>query len=96
MANMTVRQALQYVADHPVPATDVVLDQPVWELVARGLFQIANTPDAKVRGSMARATRAQKLLLDRMVGTRRPGTAPVSASVDPIDFVDLTQGVLTV
>lgn len=96
MAHTTVRQALQFVADHPAPATDVMLELPVWELISRTLYDIANNPDAKVRGSMARATRAQKVLFDRLVGTRRPGTNPVALKTEEIEFVDLTQGVLTI
>lgn len=96
MAHVNIRQALQFVADHPEPATDVMLDLPVWELVSRELFYIANNPNVKVRGSMAKSTRAQKMILDRLVGTRRNGTNPVSTKIDTIDFVDLTQGVITV
>lgn len=96
MGHMTIPAALQYVADHPVPATDAVIDMPVWEIAARTLFDIANNPDAKVRGSMVRATKAQKIILDRMVGVRKAGTAPVSTTAVEIDFVDLTQGVIEV
>ena len=94
MGVITIQQALQNVADHQQPETDVALDQPVHELVARALFSIANNPDAKVRGSMARATRAQKLIMNRLVGTRRPGTHPVARKGTEVEFVDLTQGVL--
>lgn len=96
MAHTTIRQALQFVADHPTPATDAVVEMPVWELVSRALYDIANSPDAKVRGSMARATRAQKMLFDRLTGTRRAGTNPVSLKTEEIEFIDLTQGVLTI
>lgn len=88
-----VREALQYVADHPDLRT-APIDTPVWELVSRILFEIANTPDAKVRGSMARATRAQKMISDRLVGTRRPGTHPAQAKKQQVSFVDLTVGVI--
>lgn len=85
-----VREALQYVADNPELRT-APIDTPVWELIARILFEIANSPDAKVRGSMARATKAQKMIADRLVGTRRAGTHPAQAKRQQVAFVDLTQ-----
>ena len=88
-----VSDALQFVADHPEAAKEPI-ETPCWELIARQLFHVANSPDKRVRGSMARATRAQKMLLDRMVGRRRPGTHPAQASTEGIDFTDLTVGVL--
>lgn len=94
MAAVSVRQSLDFVATHPEPATDVLLELPVWELVARSLFEIANTPDQKVRGSMVRATRAQKMILDRMVGLRRAGSHPAATGDTQVEFVDLTVGVL--
>lgn len=90
----TIAEALQYVADHPRPSTDAPLDMPVWELLAQQLFWIANNPDAKVRGSMGRATQAQKMILDRMVGRRRPGTHPAQANAEGVTFADLTVGIL--
>lgn len=88
-----VREALQYVADHP-ELRQAPIDTPVWELVARILFELANNPDAKVRGSMARATRAQKMISDRLVGTRRPGTHPARATRAEVTFRDLTEGAI--
>jgi hypothetical protein len=88
---VSIRQALQFVADNPQPATDVQLDLPVHELISRALFRIANNPDNRVRGSMARATRAQKIILNRLVGTRRPGSHPAASKVGDLEFVDLTQ-----
>ena len=90
----SIGEALQHVADHPVSSSQIPLEMPIWELVSRELFKIANSPDARVRGSMARATKAQKIILDRLVGKRRPGTHPANATVEAIDFVDLTIGVL--
>lgn len=92
--NKSVQDALQYVADHPMPSTDAPIDMPIWELISRKVFEIANTPDQRVRGSMVRATKAQKILLDRLVGRRRPGTHPAQVNSEEIDFVDLTMGVL--
>lgn len=90
----TVREALQYVADHPEQATAPV-DTPCWELVGRTLFEVANNPDAKVRGSMARATKAQRIISDRLVGLRRAGTKPAVRRDTAIEFRDLTEGAIT-
>ena len=90
----TLQEALQYVADHPEPSTDVALEMPVHELICRQLFELAMSPDAKVRGSLGRATRAQKLIMDRLIGRRRPGTHPAQAQGDDLEFDDLTQGML--
>jgi hypothetical protein len=92
---VTIRQALQQVADYPNPVDDEVVNAPVHELVCRALFDIANRPDASVRGSMARANKARKMILDRMVGKRRAGTTPAVRTKVEIDFVDLTGGELT-
>ncbi len=92
MRTVSIQQALERVAKNPELATDVLLDVPAHELICRALFEIANSPDAKVRGSMARATRAQKMILNRMVGTRRSGTHPATRRDMQIEFVDLTGG----
>ena len=84
----SIADALQYVADHP--AQGAPIDAPVYELVGRALFHVANNPDTKVRGSFAKANRAQKLILNRMVGRRRPGTHPAQARTEEIEFIDLT------
>lgn len=94
MAEVSIRQALQNVADHPQVGTDEILQLPVHELVARALFEIANKPDGSVRGSMARANKARKMILDRLVGKRRPGTAPTSTEVTQLEFIDLTAGAI--
>lgn len=93
MVNKTIREALEYVANHPEPMVEP-LDMPVWEHVARALFDIANNPDPKVRGAMARATRAQQIILDRRVGRRRAGTRPKVEERQQIEFRDLTDGVV--
>lgn len=90
----TIPEALQYVADHPEQSQPDTIDVPVWELVARTLFDIALHPDRRVRGSMARANKAQKMIMDRLVGRRRAGTHPATVKEEAIEFVDLTQGVL--
>lgn len=94
MAEVTVRAALQHVADHPVMDTDVMLDVRVHELVCRTLFEVANTPDGSVRGGLSRANKARRMLMDRLVGKRAPGTAPAARTDEEIEFVDLTQGAL--
>lgn len=90
----SVRESLQWVATHPLDPTVEPIDMPVWEHVGRTLFELANSPDAKVRGAMGRATKAQRMISDRLVGTRRPGTHPVVKKESTISFVDLTAGVL--
>lgn len=87
---VTVRQALQAVADYPVMLDDNLLQVPTHELVARTLFDIANKPDAAVRGSMTRANRARKMITDRLVGKRRAGSHPATRHHNPVEFVDLT------
>jgi hypothetical protein len=89
---VTIRQALQNVANYPNMIDDNLLTKPVHELVCRELFVIANQPDASVRGSMAKANKARKLILDRLVGKRRPGSHPATRTEVQIDFVDLTGG----
>jgi hypothetical protein len=86
----TVREALQHVADYPNPVDDEVLTQHTGELIARTLFDIANSPDANVRGSMARANRARRLIFDRLGGRRRPGSKPGSRQPATLRMRDLT------
>ena len=92
MATVSIRQALQAFADNGGSGLDPI-DTPVYEMVAGALFDIANSPSAQVRGSMARATRAQRLILNRLVGTRRPGTHPAQRRGTELDFLDLAAGV---
>lgn len=92
MSHVTIQEALQNVVANPTVATDETIQIPVHELVSRALFEISNQPDASVRGSLARANKARKMILDRLVGKRRPGTAPATKVKSSITFVDLTQG----
>ncbi|UVG34254.1 hypothetical protein SEA_HANNABELLA_48 [Microbacterium phage Hannabella] len=95
MKNKSVQDALQYVADHPPEGPpDPLVDRPAWELIGQVLFFIANTPDPKVRGSMGRATTAQKMIANRLTGRRRPGTHPAQVESDELEFADLTVGVI--
>lgn len=86
----TVRETLLHVAAYPDPVTDEVLVMHTGELIARTLFDIANKPDASVRGSMSRANKARKIILDRMDGKRRPGTGPQQKQEDVLTMRDLT------
>jgi hypothetical protein len=92
MGQVTIRDALQHVAEHPEIRTDELIQLPVWELVGRNLYEIANHPEASIRGSMARANKARKMILDRLVGKRRAGSHPATRVAVSIDFVDLTGG----
>lgn len=92
MGQVTIREALQRVADHPEITTDEMIQLPVHELVCRNLYEIANHPEASVRGSMARANKARKMILDRLVGKRRAGSHPATRTEVRIDFVDMTGG----
>lgn len=89
MKHKSIREALELVASRPAPTTDPI-ETPVYELVSQTLFDIANNPDKKVRGSMARATRARKIIFDRLVGRRRTGTHPAQLKGEEIEFRDLT------
>lgn len=91
---ITVRQALQLVADNPVMVDDEIIQHPVHELICRHLFEIANQPDANVRGALVRANKARRIILDRLVGRRRPGSHPATKVEVQIDFIDLTGGEL--
>jgi hypothetical protein len=95
MKHVSIRQALQHVADYPEPVTDDTINMPVYEMVSRTLFDIANRPDAGVRGSMTKANRARKMILDRMAGKRRAGTKPPTKKASSLEFVDLTGGELS-
>jgi hypothetical protein len=94
MKPITIRDALQRVADNPIMREDELIQVPVHELVCRNLFEIANKPDANARGSMTRANKARKMILDRLVGKRRAGSHPATRTEVSIDFVDLTAGAI--
>ena len=89
MKHKSIKEALEYVSNNPVSAVDPI-EAPVYDLVARALFDIANMPDKRVRGSMARATRARKIIFDRLVGRRKTGTHPAQVVTEEIEFYDLT------
>lgn len=90
MQLVTVQEALQKWADSPELETDEVTQVRVYELISQSLFEIANTPDAAVRGSLTRANKARKMITDRLAGKRRPGSHPATRAQTPVTFVDLT------
>ena len=90
---VTIQQALTRVSEKWESARDMdMIATPVYELIGFTLFDIANSGDARVRGSIRRSTRAQKIIMNRMVGLRRPGSRPVTRENDGLEFVDLTVG----
>ena len=70
------------------------IDQPVHLIIAHALFKIANTVNPKKRSSLREATAAQKIILDRMVGKRLPGSNPAAQGGIAVSFVDLTKAVI--
>lgn len=90
MQKRTVREALQFVADYPQPLDDEILTMHTGELIARTLFDLANKPDANVKGSLPRANKARKMIMDRLAGRRRAGTAPHQKTVVQLQMHDLT------
>ena len=92
---VTIQQALTKVSEKWESARDMdMIGTPVYELIGFTLFDIANSGDVRVRGSIRRSTRAQKIIMNRMVGLRRPGSRPVTRENDGLEFVDLTIGVI--
>jgi len=90
MKQVSIRQALQYVADNPEMGTDEVLVLPVHELVCRTLFDIANSPMSGKRGAQSRANVARTMIFDRMVGRRHSGSHPAVKKNTYVTFADLT------
>ena len=90
MKHTSVRAALQYVANYPQPVTDEHIQLPVHELICRSLFDLANNPDVKVRGSYAKANKARKMIMDRLDGKRRAGSHPARKQTNSVEFIDLT------
>ena len=89
---VTIKQALQHVADNPELNTDKLIDLKVHELVARNLFEIANNPQLSTRESLSSANHARELIFSRLIGRRHPGTHPSRGAEDrEITFVDLTK-----
>lgn len=91
----SIKQALEYAAAHPEGSTEDRMNMPAWEHIARNLYRHANSPDSRVVGSIGRATRAQKMILDRLTGTRRAGSHPATRTKKDITFVNLTGGAIS-
>lgn len=86
----TVKEALEYVSRHPTPST-VPIEMPVWELVARQLFEASHVVGGTAV-SMKRSVAAQKIVFDRMAGKRRAGTHPAVAKTKrELNILDLTK-----
>lgn len=92
MKHVSIRQAMQYVADHPETPDDNLIALPVHELVARTLFEIANSPTQQNKRSMKDANIARDIILKRLVGRRRAGSHPATKQKTVIEFQDLTGG----
>ena len=91
---VSIHEAMKRVAEYPVMLDDDLIQVPAHELICRTLFEISNRPDATQRGSMARANKARKMILERLVGKRRAGSHPATRVEVSIDFVDLTGGAI--
>ena len=89
MKIVTIRQALQRVADHPELTTDVLLDVPAHELVSRTLFEIANGARVGDTRSLQQASRARGAIFDRLVGRRKAGTHPAQRADVSVTFTEL-------
>lgn len=89
---VTIRQAMQMVADSPEIATDDLISLPAHELVIRTLFEIANNATSNERGAAARANAARGMIFNRLVGRRRAGSHPATKQRTNIEFKDLTGG----
>ena len=89
---VTIRQAMQYVVDNAEMPSDDLISLPVHELVARTLFEIANSPSQQNPKSMRNANVARDIILKRLVGRRKPGSHPATKRKVAIKFEDLTGG----
>lgn len=86
----TVKEALEFVAKHPTPSR-VPIEMPVWELIARQLFEASHTVGGSAV-SMKRSVAAQKIIFDRLAGKRRPGTHPATTKTKrELKVLDLTK-----
>lgn len=89
---VTIRQAMQMVADRPEITTDDLISLPAHELVVRTLFEIANNANSTERGAASKANTARGMIFNRMVGRRRSGSHPATKKTLDIEFADLTGG----
>ena len=90
MVKVSVRQALEKTSKTSLNAEfDDWLERPAYELICTALFEIANNGGSSERGALSRAVSAQKVIANRLVGLRKPGTAPVTREDDSVDFIDM-------
>jgi len=82
---------MEFVSRNPEWPDTPRLDMPVWELITRNLFDISQSEDMS-KGIMIKRTRAQKVILNRMTGTRRTGTAPAIRNAKEVIIYDLAAG----
>jgi len=87
----SIREALDYVAKNPEWPDISRLEMPVWEVIARNLYDMATSAD-KDRRAVNKRIRAQKIILNRYTGTRRTGTAPAVRNAKEVILHDLTAG----
>ena len=92
MRHVSIKQAMQYVADHPEVEHDNLITLPVHELVVRTLFEIANSPTQVNSRAMSRANAARSIILKRLVGKRRAGSHPATHKKVDLKIMDLTGG----
>lgn len=85
----SVKEALEYVSRHPSPTTDPI-NMPVWELIARQLYETAHQAGG-TRTQIKSTAAAQKMILDRVVGKRRTGTHPAVRKEEKVLLADFTQ-----
>nr|DAL38062.1 MAG TPA_asm: hypothetical protein [Caudoviricetes sp.] len=91
---VTIAESLKQYTNGVHADTDPI-DRPVHQLIAEALYKLANTANPKKRGSLRQATAAQRIILDRTVGKRLPGSNPAARSEVRINFVDLTAGAIS-
>lgn len=85
----SVKQALEYVSNHPEPDKPPIL-MPIWELVARQLFQKAHQVGG-TKSEMKAANAATKIILERTTGRRRTGTHPAQVRDSKVVIADFTK-----
>ena len=90
MKGVTIRQAMQQVANNPEIDKENLLDVHVHELICRTLFEIANGAQIQQRNSLAKANVARNMIFNRMVGRRRSGSHPATKTQVELTFKPLT------
>ena len=90
MKHKSVKEALEYVARHPTPPAIPPLAMPIWELVARQLFEAAGHIGGN-KNQMKVTNAASKIILDRVVGRRKTGTHPAVAQKQQVTIADFTK-----